>query len=166
MCTFQFSSSWTSFFDVFDTFLHGLFLKSWFSWPLWFCIILFLLMGFSFAIGPLGIGVSLKFWSQMGYEWISFYIHPDWFHQSQDVCDSSSRLRTPWSQVVCFIHCSIPQDVVVLSTWCSSCFLDHATLSHAHLLVSTSATFKGLSCFLFHLYHCKGEFFCWGEAGR
>ena len=118
---------------------------------------------FSVAIGPLDIGVSLKFWSHMGCEWIPFYIHPDWFHPSQGVCDSSSRLRAPWCHAVCFIHCSVPQRVP--SPWCRSCFLDRATLGHAHLLVSTSVTFKGLSCFLLHLYHCKGAFFCWGDAG-
>ena len=88
------------------------------SWPLLRIFLLLasvilhyfvLLNGFLFCLRPLDIGVSLKFWSQMGSEWISFYIHPDWFHQSQDVCDSSSILRTPWYQVVCFIHCSIPQ---------------------------------------------------------
>ena len=41
--------------------------------------------------------------------WKDLILHTSWFHPSQDVCDSSSRLRTPWCQVVCFIHCSVPQ---------------------------------------------------------
>lgn len=97
-------------------------------------------MGFSFSIRPLDVGVSLEFWPQMGYGWISFCILPGWSHQSQDVCDSPTRLRTPWRQVMYLIHCCIPQG-------CS------ATINT--MLFLFSGPWNPGSCASFDTHHCN-----------
>ena len=116
--------------------------------------------------GCLDIGVSLEFWPQMGYWWISFYSLVGWSHQSQGVCDSPIRLRTPCCRAMCLIcSCILQGGTATTSTTNASCLLDHGTLGPTHLWVTTRETFKGLSCFLCHLYSYTGGFFCWGEVG-
>lgn len=78
----------------------GLYHSEWFCSPL---------MGFSFSIRPLDIGICLEFQPRMVSRWTSFYTLGGWRHRSRDVCDSPSRLRTPRYLVVCLIHCCAPQ---------------------------------------------------------
>lgn len=117
-CNFQ-SSCWTSVLAVRSTFLHDLFSEAILPWPLWFWMILFPLMGCSFSLRPLDIGISLEFEPQMGYRWTKFCMLVGWSHRSQGVCNSPGRLRTPDARPCVSFSLVCRRDVVSpLTPWC------------------------------------------------
>lgn len=126
----------------------GLYHSEWFCSPL---------MGFSFSIRPLDIGICLEFQPWMVSRWTSFYTLGGWCHRSRDVCDSPSRLRTPRYLVVCLIHCCAPQGCsATIDTMGASSPSTAEPWIHARLWVPSRATLKSLSCFQRHLSSYTG----------